>query len=1017
MNKICNFKNAFRILKGGKVSLVVSAMLIGCTVQATTTISSPVSSLIPPIGNPAWMATGVNRMPLDDLIINADITLQNITDTYAAFNYLSGVFSTAMADNNSITLNSGHTISVSGNSGFGYEYGIEFGFGLGLGATGETPTSGHIINNGSIIISAINGNGSNSGNGTGIYVGGDVQQSSTITNNGIITVSAGNSGYGIEVGGDIITNSTVDNTSNGTISVDAGGYAIGMRLYNLGVLPVDGEPVDTSSALNHGTINVISSDSEAFGILANVISNAALIENSGTMNVQGYNEADGIFTYSLYDNAKINNSGTLSVTSDWSWAYGISIDAAIYGNSQINNSGTITATAPNGTAMGIYVEGLYDNTQINNSGTITATSGDGYGIGIKVPNLYGSSQINNSGTINVAATNGKAFGIGYDWTYLKDDSTITNSGTISVNSDQASYGIRAIFYSTTQSIVTNSGTITAKVNGEYDATGFAVNIGNEGNYVGIVNNTATGVLRGNIYVQGTLNNDGLISLPYNADLADLSGNYAYARTFNQSATGKLEIGLMSGSDGVPHYSQLYADNAHFASNSTIAVNVLTASANQSLLVGQTLHDVVSTPTGQLTLDGPLKITDNSALLNFSYLVNGTYDVSTQTTTEGDNTIDLVAEQGQTIAEATEAGGKNKSVPAAKALDNAKDIPAMAPFIAKLNNCETNECVAKAVASTTPQNHVSTQIAGTHVLNNVQGIVELRQNSTLGGGGLNSGDKTLTEQNFWLKPFGSIGNQNDKDGINGFDFKMKGLGIGYDAEYKTNQRSGFALFATDANVDVNNSSQTSDVSVYNIIAYGNIPLNETNNFLYQAGYAWQKNEGERNISLINETAHSDYTSQAASLDLKLMQTYQLDDKITIHPLAEATYRRFMTPSYNETGADAMNLHADKTTSEHYLLGGGVITDYKIDKTSNLMLDLNLMYDFNHGVESVTAAYEGASGIKFSTDGIDNGPLVYNIGTGYTMKTSNNTELNFMYNYQGQGSTFDTHTVSAKYVLKF
>ena len=43
MNRISNFKNRFRILKGGKVSLVVSAMLLSSTVFVNSANAVPPS--------------------------------------------------------------------------------------------------------------------------------------------------------------------------------------------------------------------------------------------------------------------------------------------------------------------------------------------------------------------------------------------------------------------------------------------------------------------------------------------------------------------------------------------------------------------------------------------------------------------------------------------------------------------------------------------------------------------------------------------------------------------------------------------------------------------------------------------------------------------------------------------------------------------------------------------------------------------------------------------------------------
>lgn len=944
----------------------------------------------------------------------ASISNTNLIEATSDFGTARGIYvNYEMADQTSI-INSG---TISAHS---HENGIigipvpsnAFGIDVTRLAGSDAMTgSAHILNSGTIMAHSENGTAA------GIYVEKIMKDSTSIQNSGTITVNTDAlssipytylSGSGIAVyhmqNNASITNSgtiTVNSTTINNYSLSAAAYGINAYIMH-----------DDASILNSKTITVNTANANGIGIASGYMYGNSSITNSGTINVtaERYGNAKGIAVGHMYDNSSITNSSNskIIVSSEGNRAMGI-YAANTYGNSSISNNGSITVASTDfngngGGAYGISAGLMYEYSSITNSGNITVSSTSGNAYGIYIAEMHDMSSISNSKNIIVKSTNGgDAYGIKIGYVY--DSPTITNSGTISVNSvGSKSVGIYAYSEGSGDYVtINNSGTIKATIGGTLDKNAYALYLKGGGYHV--VNNYNNGKIYGNVYVEGTVTNAGLISLPYNAN-QDFGGNSAYVTNFTNQTGSTLEIGLMSDSSGtITGHSQLRADTATFEDGSNIKVNVLTASANQSLLVGQRLNDVVSATT--LDVQGALNITDNSILLNFQ-LINDVNSVS-----DG-HTIDLAVVEGSTIAEATHlGGGGGTDSTAAAALDNA---PGMAPFIAALNNCETNECVAKGVASTTPQTHVSTQVAGTQIMNNVQGIVELRQNSTLGGG-MNSGDKGLAEQNLWVKPFVSTGNQDNKDGINGFGFKMRGMGIGYDAEYAPNQRAGVALFVTDADVDVNNMNQKSDVRVYNILAYGNVPLDVTNNFLYQAGYAWQKNEGQRYIGLVNQTAHSDYTSQAATIDLKLMQTHKLDDRLTIHPLAEATYRRFMMPSYDETGAGVLNLHVDDATSNHYLLGGGMITDYKLDSKSYVMLDLNLMYDFNHGVETVTAAYEGAAGVKFTSNGIDNGPWVYNAGVGYTMKTNENSELNFMYNYQGQGNSFDVHTLSAKYVWKF
>ena len=66
---------------------------------------------------------------------------------------------------------------------------------------------------------------------------------------------------------------------------------------------------------------------------------------------------------------------------------------------------------------------------------------------------------------------------------------------------------------------------------------------------------------------------------------------------------------------------------------------------------------------------------------------------------------------------------------------------------------------------------------------------------------------------------------------------------------------------------------------------------------------------------------------------------------------------------------------------------------------------------------TIYVEGASGVSFETQGIDNGRWSYEAGIGYEKDISATSAINVAYDYQGQGTDFSNNIISAKYVLKF
>jgi outer membrane autotransporter protein len=429
-----------------------------------------------------------------------------------------------------------------------------------------------------------------------------------------------------------------------------------------------------------------------------------------------------------------------------------------------------------------------------------------------------------------------------------------------------------------------------------------------------------------------------------------------------------------------------------------------------MLVGQTLNDVVKATTS-LTLNAIPTVTDNSALLNFEFVQDG-------------NNIDLNVVEGKTIRDSTLAGGGNSNAGSAatvlQAIQDGGANPAMNPVFTALNGLQTDEQVADAVNSFTPVTTTASVGAGTQIANSIQGIVELRQNVNVGGasGGLNSGDPLFADRNFWLKPFGSWGEQQSKSGLNGFDLKTRGIGFGLDGEYAKNQKLGFAFFYTGADVDVKNMAQKADINVYSALLYGNVPVfDDKTNFLFQAGYTAQKTDTSRFIALTGATAKGDYTAKVASLDLKLMRDVQISERLLLQPIVSVTYRHLKNPSYSEKGAGALNQDVDRFTSSQTTLGIGARMHYMLDDASKLMANVNYGRDLKSNALSVSTAFEGAPGVKYQSRGIDNGRNNYELGLGYERSVGDRSTINVMYTHQAQGSSFKNDAISATYNLKF
>src|SRR5574344_27134 len=336
-------------------------------------------------------------------------------------------------------------------------------------------------------------------------------------------------------------------------------------------------------------------------------------------------------------------------------------------------------------------------------------------------------EISSTGSI---VTNDK----GINSTINNNGLIITNNGKILINENQnsLSYGIYINTNTTDPLTITNTN------------TGLIDNYSNIGGYslylIGDVKVYNRGTIRGNITTQtASLVNSGTIELrEYH------NNDFNYITNFENESTGKLIIALKTdGTLAGSQYSKVFTNSAIFKNNSTIDVNVLDSSTNVALLAGSKLSNVVIAKNN-LTIDGTLNITDNSALLDFEYETTK-YNTTDAFVNGEDGAIHLnvvKAKAGgggdKTILSETKAGnGNQNSQNAAVALQGVYDN---SPEVANaFNTLSSDTQIARAVESTTPAATTSSIGAATQISNGISSIVTQRQNANISNSGLNSGD--------------------------------------------------------------------------------------------------------------------------------------------------------------------------------------------------------------------------------------------------------------------------------------
>ena len=815
---------------------------------------------------------------------------------------------------------------------------------------------------------------------------------------------------------------------------------------------INAKEINNSSIINNGNINIIGNNNDVNINGIDVLNlQDSSVKNSGNITVNLNSDAtiNGIVIRNA-QNSSVNNSGLIDLKSvgDDLYLQGIHLDGWTNPNTTNNSTkNVISSEIINDKNIVISTKGrlssalgisAYDieigDSQIINNGKISVNAEGTYttaeGIALEE---FNNSQIVNTGVIEAntdGTTRNDAIGIWIDDVY---NTQIENSGIISVNANTEnlkstlaeSIGVGNFQNST----LTNNGIIEATINNKLDKQGIAISNDKMDSNSTIIN-TKDGKIYGNVLMNvhnvtnndGKFINEGFISLPYNAyknTSFTIDGeNINFQPNFgNLVNSGTIEIGAYKDSEGNIENTQILAKTATFEKGSKMQVDVVAGS--KAFVKGDTLSEVV-TATDKLKINdltlNQTKLADNSATLDFEYKYNN-------------NQLDLVVSNVKKLSDIVDDKDDNKEnntdnknvvnkLSVAKTLDEFRNnqslYPKMGAVLSKIDTLSTNNEVVKAINSIVPT--TSFVNTSSQITSSVSNIISNRLGNIKSG--LNSGDEIIVDSNrVWIKAFGSLGDQKDKDSISGFDLKTYGLGLGYDKEYKEDQIIGLATFYTNANVETNGVNHENDVDAYSIVAYGsNLLVDEKTTIYYQGSYTWQNNDSKREL-FTGEQANADFTSKTVALDLKVGHKININDKFAVEPNIGTTYRHFTNPSYNESGAGALNIQSERFTSSEFIGNIGTDFEYKLTPDSKLTATIGAGYDFKDDDNIVTSSFAGASGVSFDTKGIDNGRWNYIAGVGYDVNLDSQNNLNVQYNYQGEGSKYSNNVISLNYMYKF
>ncbi|HLA29967.1 MAG TPA: autotransporter outer membrane beta-barrel domain-containing protein [Pseudomonas sp.] len=226
--------------------------------------------------------------------------------------------------------------------------------------------------------------------------------------------------------------------------------------------------------------------------------------------------------------------------------------------------------------------------------------------------------------------------------------------------------------------------------------------------------------------------------------------------------------------------------------------------------------------------------------------------------------------------------------------------------------------------------------------------------------------------FWMKAFGSTGNQNMRDGYSGYDASTSGLSLGADTRLKSDWVVGGAFTYAKTNVDLNDlrNGDNSDLDTYQLTGYASRDFG-TWYLDAMLAYARQQFETQRYTGL-GAVAKGDFDGDQWGSKVEAGYPIALTEQLSLTPLAGLEWTRLELDSYTEKDAGALSLQVDEQNGDtsNSLLGARLEMDIPMTNQYRLKPSVHAMWrhQFQNSGLDTTASFLGGGG-SFTTPGQD------------------------------------------------
>lgn len=688
---------------------------------------------------------------------------------------------------------------------------------------------------------------------------------------------------------------------------------------------------------------------------------------------------------------QLGNSYTVSNIGTIQGQTGISvINNALYvvgaaNVTSIDNYGTINAPLSNALYVGLgsNLGGLPISNGnpivgiLNNNGVIESVQAGVSAIGASGGTIENINNLANGRIINGIIVSA---GVYTGFAASGKINTLNNWGIIAGGNGATAISVSAPLQTSTASITTlnNYGTITSASTNPINNSGSINTINNIGQITATSSTCCAAIANiGNI---NKIVNTGIVSSSF-ANAISNGGQIGTITNLGTISSGTGYFGIRNGAGSGTIGSIETLNNG-----GTLTYG---ATGNVAAVLPANYNIIVYSPNNYGKLAAPNSVTGTS---NFGIYGGGVNNISASVLLPNTKYQNVISGIGS-IANFTNTSGNYQGVPYSLAQNGSTanswdlvtgryNINGNSPLVQALNSIGNTTTQSMSTLTSTLGSSTESQLtasliqlapllSGATVWNTMSlltSVNDIAISRNLQSLGLRSGEIFFGDRSIWVKPFGGLINQGDKNNAPGFTSNNSGLALG--ADFLTGEDLGlgasFALANSSVSNNSNNTQQSLKTDLYQITGYGKYSISDLLLATFQASVGLNTNSGSRTIDFMGSNASASYNGTTASLGGGIYIPISVYESIKFIPSARYVYSFVRNNAYSEANALhglGLNVNSQSYATSVVSLNGKLVKE--IDDYSDVNLNFGLGYNFSPTATSVSAGFQGAPSVEFVT----------------------------------------------------